>query len=341
MTSGAPASRPVAHRASIERGDARRRVVALLALGVLFVLAYPVALEADGGLVFETEDWHLEAPDVLGTQADLELNGRQTQLCTDEIKRLIHHRPANVARFTWRWSIGGGPGSTASPTGVETRFPNESYRLVDPTTRSFREDVVARSVCYGPHEVTHVLTWESWQPQLLWANEGLATFMQWLYDGSWRYGSPVRLLPFHDCDENGYTEGPQRHSYSNLRQFRSTAEMYATAACFWLEVYRRGGFPALRRILMRTRTIKATTTGELVLHHINPVLGLDFSPIAKRYGFAEADLAALGAPPPDPPPPALALSRVRPTAAPQAGRPFRAAVGVARSDTGDPPALAT
>src|SRR5262249_49059673 len=186
------------------------------------------SVEADGLLTFETEDWRFEAPDVLGTQADLELNGRQTQLCTDEIKRLIHHRPTNVPRFTWRWSIGGGPGSNASPVGVETRFPDQSYRLVDPATRSFREDVRPRSVCYGPHEVTHVLTWESWQ--LAWANEGFATFMEWLYDsGSWRYGSPVQLLPRHDCDENGYIDGPQRHPFSDLRQFHITYEMYATA----------------------------------------------------------------------------------------------------------------
>jgi hypothetical protein len=79
--------------------------------------------------------------------------------------------------------------------------------------------------------------------------------------------------------------------------------MYATAACFWLEVHRRGGFPALRRILMRMRSTKVTSVGELVVQHVNPVLGRDFRPIAKRYGFTNSDLTARGAPPHDPPPP--------------------------------------
>lgn len=312
------------------------RVAACLA--VLAVVAVPTGVQADAVLVFETEDWRFEAPDVLGTQADLELSGRQIQLCTDEVERLISHRPRNVARFTWRWSIGGGPVSFASPVGVESRVPNESYRLIDPVSRPFRESIVARGACFGPHEVTHVLTWESWR--LLWANEGFATFTDWLYEGaSWRYGQPTQLR--HDCDETGFTDGGERRPYSDLRRFAVTHEMYATAACFWLEVHRRGGFPALRRILMRTRAIRATTAGELVVHHVNSVLGIDFRQIAKRYGFTDDDLTADGAPPPDPPPPSLLLSRMKVPAPARAGRPLTVSVAVARSDTGDPPSGAT
>src|SRR5262249_57765082 len=68
--------------------------------------------------------------------------------------------------------------------------------------------------------------------------------------------------------------------------------------CFWLEVERRGGFAAIRRILMRLRTIEASTVGELVLHHVNPVLGIDLRPIAKRSGFTDPDLPAHGPRPP-------------------------------------------
>ena len=57
---------------------------------------------------------------------------------------------------------------------------------------------------------------------------------------------------------------------------------------------------------------QAHDDGELVLLHVNPVLGLDFSPIATRYGFTDAELVAQEPPPPDPPPPALALSLLKP-----------------------------
>ena len=310
----------------------------MLRLVVCLLVAAAAAVAApaygDGLLVAETDDWRFEAPDVLGPQADLELNARQIQLCTEELERLLHYRPRSTERFTWRWVIGGGPFSWASPLGVETHMPNASYPLVDPSVRPFRAGVVERGACFGPHEIAHVLTWESWR--LAWPNEGFATFTDWLYQSaSWRYGQPLQMT--YGCDESGWTDGFARHPYSDLRNFSVTYDMYATAACFWVEVQRRGGFPAIRRILMRLRSIHASTPGELVVHHVSPVLGVDFRPIAKRYGFTDADLAAAGAPPLDPPPPSLVLSKPKPSGTPRAGRRFRLSVDVTRSDTGDPP----
>src|SRR6266508_2402141 len=63
---------------------------------------------------------------------------------------------------------------------------------------------------------------------------------------------------------DGYSDGPTHHPYSDLRRFSISSEMYNTAACFWREVLRRGGFPAIRRILMRLRASPATTPAELV-----------------------------------------------------------------------------
>jgi hypothetical protein len=286
-----------------------------------------------------TEDWRLESPAVLVTQEELQLIAQGIQLCSDEIERLIHHRPRNVDRFTMRWVIDGGRVSHASPTGVLSHVPDDSYRLVGPGVRGWWESLVAQRLCFGPHELTHVLTWESWS--LSWPNEGFAQFTDWLFAGSWRYGAEP-VSPSHECDENGYSDGFGRFPYADLRSFAVTHESYDTAACFWREVHRAGGFPALRRILMRLRSHPATTVGELILHHVNPVLGFDFRPIARRYGFTDADLVATGAPPPDPPPPALELTRPRPTpAAPRSGRRLATAVAVARSDTGDPVAAAT
>lgn len=199
---------------------------------ILVLVATAGAARADEGvLVFGTEDWTFESPAVLGTQADLELSARQIQLCTDEIERLVSHRPRNVERFGWRWVIDGLQVSYGGPTGVETHVPSPAWRLVDASTRSFRESIVARGACFGPHEISHVLTWESWH--MAWANEGFATFTDWLYEGaSWRCcGEAVRLL--HECDEPGYTDGPTHHPYTDLRRFAVSIEMYFTAACFF------------------------------------------------------------------------------------------------------------
>jgi hypothetical protein len=69
-----------------------RRLAACVVAAVV-AFAAPAYLAADSPLVFDTRDWRFEAPESLGTQADLELTGTQIQLCTDEIARLIHYRP--------------------------------------------------------------------------------------------------------------------------------------------------------------------------------------------------------------------------------------------------------
>jgi hypothetical protein len=308
---------------------------------ILALLASAGAARGDEGvLAFQTEDWTLESPAALGTQADLELSARQIQLCTDEVRRLVSHRPTNVKRFSWRWIVDGLRVAYAFPTGVESHVPDSEWRLVDDVARPFRQSLVARGMCFGPHEITHVLTWESWR--MAWSNEGFATFTDWLYQsGSWRCcGAPLRLV--NDCDDTGYTDGPSHRPYADLRRFSISNEMYSTAACFWREVHRRGGFPAIRRILMRLRSYVAATPGELVVNHVNPVLGIDFRPIARRYGFSDADLAAAGAAPPDPAPPTLILSTPRTSpAAPRGGQRVTATASVMRSDTRDPPAAAT
>src|SRR5262249_16841511 len=51
-----------------------RRLADCLVAAVV-ALAVPSYVAADSILVFETEDWHFEAPDALGTQAELELSG--------------------------------------------------------------------------------------------------------------------------------------------------------------------------------------------------------------------------------------------------------------------------
>jgi len=315
-----------------------RRTV--LALGLAVALSAAAARAADGTLVFQTKDWTFESPAVIGTQADLELVPSEIQLCTDEIKRLVSHRPKNVERFTMRWIIDGARISFALPTGVENHVPSEAWRLIDPGTRWFWEGLVGSGLCSGPHEITHVLTWQSWH--MAWANEGFATLTDWLYQSaSWRCCTTAIQLA-HECDETGYSDGPTHNPYSDLRRFSISSEMYKTAACLWREVLRRGGFPAIRRILMGLRTSPATTPGELVVHHVNPVLGGDFRPIAKRYGFTDHDLVAAGPPPLDPPPPALLVSKPRTSPVPaRAGQRVTATVKVARSDTGDSPATLT
>jgi hypothetical protein len=314
----------------------RTLVTALVLLAVAAVAAAHAQTELR---VVETTDWRLEAPAVLATQDELELLAQGVQLCTDELERLLHYRPRNVERFTMRWVIDGGRVSHASASGVLSHVPDAAYRLVGPGVRGFWESLAAQRLCFGPHEIAHVLTWESWS--LAWPNEGFAQFTDWLFNGSWRTGAePVR--PSHDCDETGYADGYAHYPYTDLRTFAFTHESYDTAACFWREVQRAGGFPALRRVLMRLRAYRPATVGELVVNHVNPVLGLDFRPVAKRYGFTDADLVATGEPPPDPPPPALELTppKQRP-ARPRAGRTLTTMLSVARSDTGDPVDAAT
>ncbi len=239
-------------------------------------------------LRFETKDWIFVAPSVLGDQADLELNGRAVQICHDEIERLVGRRPRNVRKFTMTWAIDGGQVANAGRRGVTNHVPSAEWRLVDPGSRAFRAQIVAQGRCFGPHEITHVLTWESWGPP--WANEGLATFTDRLYEPEWECCSaPIRST--QRCDEDGYTDGLASRAYSDLNPFRIDFQSYSTAACFWFEVHRLGGFPAIRGVLAGMRTRVPRTTGEFVAH-ANRVLNADLRPIAARYGFEASELAA-------------------------------------------------
>jgi hypothetical protein len=244
-------------------------------------------------LTFATKDWTFRAPSELGSQADLELVARESQLCTDDVRTLIGHRPRLVAKFSMVWVAASVNVSQASGTGV-TNFYTAGYRLIDDAARAFRESVVARGRCFGPHEITHVLTADSWGP--LWANEGFATFTDRLYESAtWTCCAAEPTFGF-SCDATGYSLGPERHPYADLSPFALTTEAYHTAACFWLEVYARGGFSAIRRTLASARIDRPTTTGELVLHNANPAVAADLRPVARRYGFTEEELVASGSP---------------------------------------------
>ena len=87
------------------------------------------------------------------------------------------------------------------------------------------------------------------------------------------------------CDASGYVDGLEPHAYSDLSPFVVDFPSYMTAACFWREIYARGGFPAIRGILASMRSRRPLTTGEFVLHHVNRVLNRDLRPVAARYGF--------------------------------------------------------
>ncbi len=191
------------------------KVVGLTIALAAALLAVVVPASGEDDLRFETADWVLTAPAALGTQVDLELNGRQVQLCEDQIEQLVGHRPTNVRKFTMTWVVDGNPpGSYATPTGVVNHVPDVSWMLVSPESRTYREEIVNRAICVGPHEVTHVLTWESWGPA--WANEGFATFTDQLYGlhGPDSWSCCTGPLPsYQRCDESGYTEGPDRHVY--------------------------------------------------------------------------------------------------------------------------------
>jgi hypothetical protein len=308
---------------------------------VLAVVAVPaVAWAAD--LTAQTEDWTFTAPEVLGTQADLELNARQTQLCTDEMERFVAHRPLRGQRFAMRWVIDGLRFSHAETGGVVNHVPDEAYRLVDPTTRSFRESIVAQGLCFGPHEIAHVLTSDSlWS--LAWANEGFATFSDWLYKENWRCCETAAPLSRIACEEAGWSDGGiGRLPYSDLSPWDGSYASYATAACVWVEIYRVGGVNAIRRILARLRADAPFTTGELFVHHVNHVLGRNLLPLASRFGFGEAELAATGAPPADPPPTDIVLARpTLSTPLPRPGGRLSASTVATRADWGERLAAAT
>ena len=256
-------------------------------VGVLAATAAPAAAE----LRYETADWTFVAPDEIGTQADLELSARQVQLCTDELKRLLGYRRPDIEKFAMRWLPGTTNVAGATETGV-LNFYVPGYRMIDPIARTFRESVVAQGRCYGPHEATHVLTWESFA--LAWASEGFATFTDRLYDVPWRCcGTPPAT---QQCSAGGYTTGSASRPYSNLSPFFADDGSYHTAACFWWEVHRIGGFPAVRALLASLRARRPLTTGQLVVQHANVIAGTDLRPVLARYGFGPGELEA--APPP-------------------------------------------
>lgn len=255
-----------------------------------FVLFAPSAAPAEEMLRYETADWILTAPAALVTQSDLELVGKATQICSDEIVRLTGFRPAQPAKFTVQWVISETSWySGAGPTGFVNSVP-ATYQIVTDLVRPFWQDRVARGTCFGPHEITHVLTWASWGQA--WANEGFAEFTDRLYDSAaWKCCSmPLRLE--QTCDATGFTVFGRRYAYADLSDFRVDLEHYSTAACFWIEVHSVGGFPALRGILAGSRYRRPATTGELVVHQAGRVLSRDLRPIASRYGFDATDLAA-------------------------------------------------
>ena len=93
----------------------------------------------------------MSAPDSLGTQADLELNATAVQICTDEIHKLVGHRPPSPDRFSWTFLIAGddAPQYTAASTqGIVTQVHSD-YRLVSDESREFRERWSARASVSG------------------------------------------------------------------------------------------------------------------------------------------------------------------------------------------------
>ena len=259
-------------------------------IGVLVLVSVTSAAAAPAEeLRVETRDWVFTLPSEIGTRAELELTARAIQICTDEMTKLVGHRPQNVAKFEWRWTPGATRVSGAHSTGVITWF-TPGFRLVDDVTRRFREDLVARGMCFGPHEITHVLTWQSWGQH--WANEGLATFTDNLYDsGAWRCcDAPTRSTM--RCDAAGYTWGLERHAFSDLSPFTIDGPSYNSAGCFWWDVHRVGGFPAIRAILASMRGERPRTTGDFVVRHVNPILGANLRPLLLTLGFEPAELEA-------------------------------------------------
>jgi RTX calcium-binding nonapeptide repeat (4 copies) len=274
-------------------GSVRVLGLALAVSVAVTTIALAPGARGEEMLRFETRDWIFSAPASLGTQADLELQGRAVQLCHDEIRVLIGYRPPEPAKFTVLWIVDGQSISYAYSTGYENHV-SPSYRLVTPESRAFREKVVADGVCFGPHEVTHVLTNRSWGPA--WANEGFATFTDRLYwNASWRCCAAPVELP-ETCDADGYTLWGARYAYADLSPFVADSESYSTAACLWIEVHARGGFPAIRGILRGMRYEPPSSAGELAVHQVNRVLNVDVRPILRRYGFEPAELEASPAP---------------------------------------------
>lgn len=245
---------------------------------------------AEATLRFETKDWIFTAPASLGTQDELELVGRSVQICHDEVVTLIGHRPRRPAKFRVVWVIDGKDGSYATPEGWVNHVPDRDSRFVSEEGRSSLEQRVAQDVCMGPHELVHVLTWESGAPS--WAREGFATFADRVYEWSgWRCCSSPPPLE-QSCDTKGYTLWGKRYPYRDLSPFRIDFASYSTAACLWIELHARAGFPAIRGLLAGMRARPPGSTGDFVAHHVNRVLNVDLRPVVLRYGFTRRELQA-------------------------------------------------
>jgi hypothetical protein len=261
---------------------------ALIAVLALVSAASAAAAQAQE-LRFETRDWVLTAPSEVGTEADLVLTGRALQSCTDEVKKLLGHRPMVVPKFTFQWVPSATAGGGATRTGVFSWY-TPGFLLLEPATRPFRESLVAQGLCFGPHEITHVLSWDSFR--IAWAFEGFAEYTDRLYDSaSWRCCAQPPSTSFR-CDETGYSRWTERTAYSDLSPFDRSNASYNTGACFWWEAQRLGGFAGLRALLASMRLRPPLTTAELVVQHANVVLGTDLRPLLLRYGFTPGDLPA-------------------------------------------------
>jgi hypothetical protein len=264
----------------------RGLVAALLVLAV----AAPAAAVAE--LRVETKDWVLTAPDEVATQGELDLMGRAVQLCTDEIVKLLGHRPTVVERFTMQWRPASSSGAGATQTGVFNWYA-PGRRITDPAATRLRESLVAERRCFGPHEITHVLSWDSFR--IAWASEGFAEYTDRLYQDAFRCCAQPPPASFR-CDERGWWRYAEQRPYRDLSPFDRTNDAYNTGACFWWEAQRAAGFPGLRALLASMRARPPVTTGELVVQHANPILGVDLRPYLIRYGFEPHELTAPPAP---------------------------------------------
>ena len=79
------------------------------------------------------------------------------------------------------------------------------------------------------------------------------------------------------CDETGYTYGPERQAHRDLSAFTIDTVSYHTAACYWWEIHRLGGLPAIRGVLASMRRNRPTSAGQIV-EHANLVVNADLRP---------------------------------------------------------------
>jgi hypothetical protein len=255
-------------------------LVALIALGVVGTSASQ-ASGRQAEIVVETRDWVFRVPAwVSATRESVTAFATHIQNCTDLVRAWVGHRPRRGVKFVQRWVLTTGPQlSSASAEGVTHWVHSDATVPALP------------SACRGPHEVTHVLTSETFGgPPIL--VEGIAQFSDRVFTPGDEFS----------CDANGYTWSGQRHSYADLRDWRVDVEHYNTAACLWYEIRARGGDAAIRRVLASARVDRPTTTGDLLVRNVNPALAGDLADIVVRYGFTGPELTS-STPPRAPAPP--------------------------------------